>query len=381
MSISSCSKSSFSSNAAELTRNKLERNELKKLRNESEKSCRDLSASITEIQNIAKSCAYSAVELSPQITTLIKAAVIYKKAAKCASECLDRRYPSEYEHVKLQVLAMNVEALCMLDMCAQTLPEKLKESKLPEIETPTLVRSISEDAKEIDGDKAPKLIENKSKKIKFVNAGAGEEVLDEPVESVTINEEDSHQLVSLLKNAAKKEDSIKKSSEILAKFIIHPRVQVWFDSIESGIKSRELVEASDEVKNNAILGHRLPKCLLVLTLNSQYGIKKTVTLPSGITVKNHFESCLLIDGKKYMLETSIGDDNVVYHFWARPQNSFDEFLTVSTFDDTFKVPVFLKEEGFETIRPECLVFDKDNNASCMFDERTYTLAALSKKLA
>lgn len=185
------------------------------------------------------------------------------------------------------------------------------------------------------------------------------------------------------------EASLHKASTILDTFQFHKRIKVWQRSKEHGLEYYQFGHdgvAHELTQEEMVLRHRLPKDLLVLSLNPHYGIKKPITLASGEVIDNHYESCLLIDGKKYILETSVNSKNIVFHFYARRVQHIHDYQQMMSFAPS-EYPTIksiaqgssaLGDEGkeFEGIDVSRLIFDKDGNVSCDYEGHTYQVALL-----
>lgn len=185
------------------------------------------------------------------------------------------------------------------------------------------------------------------------------------------------------------EASLKLAYEHLTTLEFHKRIKVWQRSEEAGLDYYQFGQAGishDLTREEMILRHRLPKDLLLLSLDPHFGVKKSITLSSGEVIENHFESCLMIDGKKYILETSINKNGVVFHFYARRITNIQDYQQMLTFSPS-EYPTIQRlaigsiaseDEGkeFEGIDVARLSFDKDGNALCVFESHTYQVPIL-----
>jgi hypothetical protein len=191
-------------------------------------------------------------------------------------------------------------------------------------------------------------------------------------------------LSTLRPRASSFEASLKRAFEHLSTLTFHKRIKVWQRSMEEGLAYYHFGEEGvhhDLSKEEMILRHRLPKDLLLLSLDPHFGVKKPLTLESGEIIDNHFESCLSIDGRKYILETSINSKGVVFHFYARRVHHIQDYkqmlsyspLEFATIQTLAKGSTALDDEGkeFEGIDVARITFDKDGNALCHFEGHSY----------
>jgi hypothetical protein len=195
--------------------------------------------------------------------------------------------------------------------------------------------------------------------------------------------------ISLEPRALHLKASIEKASDYLKTITFHPRVKVWQKSAEAGLayyhfasEGAGAVISSEEM----VLRHRLPLDLLILALNPHYGIKKPIKLESGEIVHDHFETCLLINEKKYVLEVSINHKGVLFHYYARRVRciqDYQQMLSITpdqyaSVREVIKSPKAFIEEGeeFAPISAGELTFDKDGNVGCIVDKNTYQVPVL-----
>ena len=189
--------------------------------------------------------------------------------------------------------------------------------------------------------------------------------------------------------AALLESSLKKAEETLKTFHFHRRVAAWQQSGEIGLEYYQFGKdgvSHDLERDEMILRHRLPKDLLLLAINPHYGVKKPVLLASGEVIREHYETCLLIDGKKYILEVSLNDHNMLFHFYARRVRQMKDFENMMTswpherasIQALVAGAVGVADEGheFDGIDARSLSFDKDGNAACDFESHHFVVPIL-----
>jgi len=181
--------------------------------------------------------------------------------------------------------------------------------------------------------------------------------------------------------------SMESAQDKLRILSFHPRVKSWHTSAEAGLDFYGFGHegVSHELsREDMILRHRLPKDLLLLALNPHYGIKKSITLKSGDVIDEHYETCLLIDGKKYVLEASINHLGVVFHFYARRVTKvehYQQMLSISDLQfammrDVIKGAKSATEEKEEFASAGSLTFNKEATATCLFDGHTFEVPIL-----
>jgi hypothetical protein len=169
----------------------------------------------------------------------------------------------------------------------------------------------------------------------------------------------------------------------------HRRVLAWQHSKESGLEyyhfgcegvTHEL--SAEEMT----LRHRLPQDLLLLALNPHFSIKKPITLSAKEVIENHYETCLTIDGKKYILEVSINADGTLFHYYARRVrliNDYQKMLSFYSADSKGTIAAELHDgassagsSGLEGFNAGSISFDAHGNARCAFEGHIYQIPVI-----
>jgi hypothetical protein len=168
------------------------------------------------------------------------------------------------------------------------------------------------------------------------------------------------------------------SLEASVTFTIHPRIRAWQKSIESGLSHYHYDETipGSLPRDEMILRHRFPPQLFKLAFRSDFSFQSLWPKEAPIQHR-HFDSLLYIDGTLYMLEATIDPDGVLYHFYARPIKSTQEFASrgITPPDEISHTEEAAPTEDLfiEVIAGSEVVYTPTNDAIITFEGHTYKL--------
>lgn len=129
----------------------------------------------------------------------------------------------------------------------------------------------------------------------------------------------------------KLKDSIKSSFLFSESIHIHPRVESWRVSAESGLEYYKFFsEPSSHHLSEELMvrSHRFPEIFFSVIFNKNYSKEKQILTSSGC-YHNHFRSVVVINEKKHILEATLDASNVLYHFYLRPISRLGDYFEIT----------------------------------------------------
>lgn len=172
------------------------------------------------------------------------------------------------------------------------------------------------------------------------------------------------------------QESLLASKAIVASWKLAPRVEAWRRSAAEGLAHYHYNPATHALSEaEMILRHRLPPQMLSLVCNELFSKQiHRERLPAGST---HYESCIFIGGNRYMVEATLDERKKLYHFYARPIRTFEDYISLLR-----EAPEEFPELGAEMAPldlrgvEEGITFDLQGNAQFDFEGRHYKVLLL-----
>ncbi len=170
-----------------------------------------------------------------------------------------------------------------------------------------------------------------------------------------------------------------KTPKLPIRFTIHPRVRAWQRSSEEGLAYYHYDEAipGSLPPHEMILRHRLPPQLLKLAFRKEYSVKSLWKADGATLEHRHFESLLGIDEKLYILEATIDQNEILYHFYARKASSTNDYIKKEI--SVPKVVAFTPEDTeaedpfLEIVSGGEVVYNSTDDAIMTFEGHVYKL--------
>lgn len=189
----------------------------------------------------------------------------------------------------------------------------------------------------------------------------------EELPSLTAEETDLEAFPEVLETATAK--------ELPFTFTIARRVRAWQKSAELGLACYRYDERipGSLPRDEMILRHRLPPQLFKLAFRPEYSLESVWTNKS-LAECRHFKSLLYIEDKPYILEATVDQDGVLYHFYAKKITSAID-LTSSGITELEEPPApEIEEEPFlEFVCSKEVVYSAEGDALITFEGHTYKL--------
>lgn len=161
-------------------------------------------------------------------------------------------------------------------------------------------------------------------------------------------------------------------------FTIAKRVKSWQKSIAAGLAHyhyNETVPGSLPL-DEMILRHRLPPQLFKLAFRPEFSFK-SLWSPVGGLQQKHFDSLLYIDDMPYILEATIDQEGILYHFYARKIETNEDFVTreiTAPPEDHLHLDLHDPEEPFlEIVCGAEVVYNAAGDAEISFEGHRYKL--------
>jgi hypothetical protein len=189
--------------------------------------------------------------------------------------------------------------------------------------------------------------------------------------------------VAEVKSSSLAEDlksSLVKSKAFISSVFFHQRVKSWQKSAEAGLAYYHFddPEAGHVLSEpEMVLRHRLPKQLFLFAFNELYSKAQIWTNEDG-QENTTWQSCVSIDGQKFVLEATIDSKQILYHYYAKPlRRWFDYFgFSQKKYPSLSKTSEAKDEELLASIQTEGVIFDTMRNALISFEGRTYKVLLL-----
>jgi hypothetical protein len=172
------------------------------------------------------------------------------------------------------------------------------------------------------------------------------------------------------------EESLVRASEHIQSITMHPRVISWMHSSEEGLKSHRYDASHLLSIDEMILRHRLPREILSLVMNPFFSKKTSWKQKEGY---QSYESLALINKVKYIIEATLSPQNCLYHLYARPIRSWQDYYSL-TIDAPSEFPALgpkFQVSDSPIKLKENLSIQKNGNILINFESRTYEFILLS----
>ena len=179
-------------------------------------------------------------------------------------------------------------------------------------------------------------------------------------------------------------DSFDRTLRYLDRIYLEKRVDVWTESIEMGLEYYHFDDPAyghELSREEMILRHRLPPQMFILAFNDNYSIKKDWLNPRTEKICKKRECCVLIDGRKYILQATVDDCSILFHYYARPIHRFQDYLQEKK-EDAFLLNLRSEKtraiEDSKTVKveKEGFVFDDKLTVHMDFEGHHYSVACL-----
>lgn len=168
--------------------------------------------------------------------------------------------------------------------------------------------------------------------------------------------------------------SLETTKQIRAQLTIAKRVAVWFYSdTRAGLRARGMGHNSAAKQQKMVSTHRFPEDILILALDPHFSKKIPWKENPKHTV---YQSCILIDGKKHVLEATVDTESVLYHLCARPIAKWQDYFLTSIDFPTLSQQIEESLAGPQALSTTQLCWSKEGNAQFTFEGKTYELIQL-----
>jgi hypothetical protein len=183
----------------------------------------------------------------------------------------------------------------------------------------------------------------------------------------------------------KLKESIKSSFLFSQSIRVHPRVESWRISAESGL---EYYKFSSEPSSHhlsqelMVRRHRFPEIFFSVIFNKNYSKEKQIRAKS-LCYHNHFRSVVIINEKKHILEATVDTSNVLYHFYLRPISTLGDYfeITKDSFEE-FPPLGSMKPSESKSVQPldiSGFVVDPDGHLHLSFEGGHYKILYLGQR--
>jgi hypothetical protein len=178
--------------------------------------------------------------------------------------------------------------------------------------------------------------------------------------------------------------SLEKSASLLQSITIHPRVEAWYFSKEAGLEYYHFhSEPSTHHLSEAemVRSHRFPEIFLSLIFNKNYSKEEKILRDNG-TIHTHYRSVVIVDERKYILEATISEVGVLYHFYLKPikklihyfemtKDSIAEFPPISSLSAS-------KSKALNTFDSSGVTFHRDGHLLTKYEGSNYKVLYLGQ---
>lgn len=170
--------------------------------------------------------------------------------------------------------------------------------------------------------------------------------------------------------------SLEETKVFVHSIKFHERVVIWQRDKESGLEYYKKFNVGASYIGDAemVLRHRLPEALFLLAFDPLFSKKSTSRIPEIDTIRQEWRSCLIIDGRYFILETTVSHDNYLIHFYAKPVQNWQTYFEL-TMASPEEFPSLRTETRQLPSNIEGVTFNK-TKATIYFEDRIYELLAL-----
>jgi hypothetical protein len=129
----------------------------------------------------------------------------------------------------------------------------------------------------------------------------------------------------------KLQESIQSSFDFLQTVEIHPRVDAWRISSEKGLEYYHFdsVPSSHHLsREDMVKGHRFPEIFFSIIFNRNYSKVKQIQKENS-HFHDFYRAIVVLNEKKHMLEATLNDSKVLYHFYLRPIKRLGDYLEIA----------------------------------------------------
>jgi hypothetical protein len=180
------------------------------------------------------------------------------------------------------------------------------------------------------------------------------------------------------------DESFDRTYRYLDRIFMEKRVDVWTVSAEAGLEYYHFDDPAfchELSREEMILRHRLPPQLFILAFNDHYSIKTDWFNPRTEKMCKKRECVLSINGRKYLLQATVDERSILFHYYARPINRFQDYIHETALDrhmhdastkdasiDESPKALSFERSGF--------IFDDQQTVHIDFEGRHYAIAKL-----
>jgi hypothetical protein len=155
---------------------------------------------------------------------------------------------------------------------------------------------------------------------------------------------------------------------------IHQRVEAWRISPEKGLEYYKFFTAPSTHHLSAeemIKSHRFPEIFFSIIFNKNYSKEKKILSGSG-HYHDHYRSVIVINEKKHILEATVDQSNVLYHFYLRPITRLGDYFEI-TKDSCEEFPPLMHSKPSDRRSPQPLditgfAIDQDGHIHLSYEE-------------
>lgn len=170
--------------------------------------------------------------------------------------------------------------------------------------------------------------------------------------------------------------SLQTTQVLKASLNIADRVSVWFHPSDkkAGIRARGMIQENPFIQEKMLITHRFPEDILLLSLNPHFSKKTAWKHNLEHTL---YQSCILIDEKKYILEATVDAKEILYHLCAKPIAKWqDYFLPSSEFPSLSQDTKYYAKTPQVSPLTTKLSWMENGNIQFPFEDRRYELIRL-----
>lgn len=154
---------------------------------------------------------------------------------------------------------------------------------------------------------------------------------------------------------------------------LHPRVSSWMNSAEEGLISHHYDTTHILPQHEMILRHRFPMSILPFLFDDSFSKHSLWQEREGY---DHFESLLLINKKKYILEATLNPEGVIFHLYARPVKSFTDYYSMVYLSPTEFPTLTRSYDAVRECKEDASILFESGNVIIPFEGSSYEVIRL-----